>query len=138
MCSWSRSAQKRSKLLLRDRSEEEVRGYREALTLIHDTGSKLLLTENACKKLHHLTRGEIWDAAKYKEKDSDIIEKRPDGTSSIRFQTSFRQTIFLYLSLTLTPALIRAIFLINWKNSGKYQETKKRQPDSHPESPNKM
>jgi hypothetical protein len=24
-------------------------------------------------------RGDIWDAGKYKEKDSDIIEKYPDG-----------------------------------------------------------
>lgn len=75
------------KSLLHDRSEEEVRGYREALNLIHDTGLKLPLTEDTCKKLHRLTRGEIWDAGKYKEKDSDIIEKRQDGTSSIRFQT---------------------------------------------------
>ena len=45
------------------------------------------LTEKTCKNLHRLTRGEIWDAGKYKEKDSDIIEKRPDGSSSIRFQT---------------------------------------------------
>lgn len=75
------------KSFLHDRSEEEVRGYREALNLIHDRGAKSPLTENTCKKLHRLTRGEIWDAGKYKDKDSDIIEKRPDGTSSIRFQT---------------------------------------------------
>jgi hypothetical protein len=73
--------------LLHDRSEEEVRGYREALNLIHAMGSKLPVTEETCKKLHNLMRGEIWDAGKYKEKDSDIIEKRMDGTSSIRFQT---------------------------------------------------
>ena len=47
------------KSLLYDRSEEELRGYKEALNLIHDTGSKLPITENTCKKLHHLTRGEI-------------------------------------------------------------------------------
>jgi Fic family protein len=75
------------KSLLHDRSEEEVRGYREALNLIHDTGIKLPLSENTCQKLHRLIRGEIWDAGKYKEKDSDIIEKRGDGTSSIRFRT---------------------------------------------------
>ena len=46
------------------------------------------LTENTCKKLHRLTRGEIRDAGKYNEKDSDIIEKRPDGTYSTRFQTA--------------------------------------------------
>ncbi len=81
------------KSLLSDRSEEEVRGYREALNLIHSQGSKLPITEKTCKTLHALTRGEIWDAGKYKEKDSNIIEKRPNGTSSIRFKTvSAKQT----------------------------------------------
>ena len=75
------------KSLLHDRSEEEVRGYREALNLIHDAGLKLSLTENICKKLHALARGEIWDAGKYREKNSDIIEKYQDGTTSIRFRT---------------------------------------------------
>lgn len=75
------------KSLLQDRSEEEVRGYREALNLIHSLGAKLPVTEETCKKLHFLTRGEIWDAGKYKEKDSNIFEKRMDGTSSIRFKT---------------------------------------------------
>jgi Fic family protein len=75
------------KSLLSDRSEEEVRGYREALNLIHTLGSKLPVTEETCRKLHLLTRGEIWDAGKYKEKDSDIIEKRANGSSSIRFRT---------------------------------------------------
>jgi hypothetical protein len=49
------------KSFLHDRSEEEVRGYREALNLIYDTGEKLTLTEDTCKKLHRLTRGEIWE-----------------------------------------------------------------------------
>lgn len=81
------------KSLLQDRSEEEVRGYREAINLIHTLGSKLPVTEETCRKLHLLTRGEIWDAGKYKEKDSDIIEKRANGSSSIRFRTvSAKQT----------------------------------------------
>jgi Fic family protein len=75
------------KSLLHDRSEEEVRGYREALNLIHDEGPKLTITEDNCKKLHRLTRGEIWDAGLYKERNSDIIEKFSDGTSLIRFRT---------------------------------------------------
>jgi len=33
-----------------------------------------------------LTRGDIWDAGKYKEKDSDIIEKYPDGRERVRFK----------------------------------------------------
>ena len=33
------------------------------------------------------TRGEIWDAGKYKETDSDIIERFPDGSTQVRFRT---------------------------------------------------
>jgi len=73
--------------LLRDRDEEEVRGYRQALTLIHEQGAKLPVSEDTVLKLHRLTRGEIWDAGKYKEKDGDIIEKFPDGRSRVRFKT---------------------------------------------------
>ncbi len=73
--------------LLQDRAEEEVRGYRDALKQIYDSARRLPLTEDTCKKFHRLTRGEIWDAGKYKEKGGDIIETRPDGTFSIRFRT---------------------------------------------------
>jgi Fic family protein len=72
---------------LRDRDEEEVRGYRDALKLLHDQGAKLPITEKTIRELHRLTRGEIWDAGKYKDKDGDIIEKYPDGRSRIRFKT---------------------------------------------------
>ena len=75
------------KSLLRDRDEEEVRGYREALDWIHKQGAKLPITEETIQALHRLARGEIWDAGKYKEKDGDIIEKYPDGSSRVRFKT---------------------------------------------------
>jgi Fic family protein len=75
------------KPLLRDRDEEEVRGYRQALTLIHEQSAKLPVSEETVLKLHRLTRGDIWDAGKYKEKDGDIIEKFPDGRSRVRFRT---------------------------------------------------
>jgi Fic family protein len=71
---------------LRDREEEEVRGYRDALQLIHEQGAGLPLSEQTVKKLHRLTRGDIWDAGKYKEKDGDIIEKYPDGRERVRFR----------------------------------------------------
>jgi Fic family protein len=74
------------KSVLRDRDEEEVRGYRDALKLIHEQGAKLPVSEETMKKLHRLTRGDIWDAGKYKEKDSDIIEKYPDGRERVRFK----------------------------------------------------
>ncbi|MFH1853428.1 MAG: Fic family protein [Candidatus Neomarinimicrobiota bacterium] len=75
------------KSLLRDRDEEEVRGYRNALTMIHEQSTKLPVSEAMIQKLHRLTRGENWEAGKYKEKDGDIIECFPDGRSRIRFKT---------------------------------------------------
>src|ERR1035441_572918 len=78
---------------LRDRDEEEVRGYRDALKLIHENGAKLPISEATIKKLHNLCRGEIWDAGRYKEKDVDIIQTYADGRSRIRFKTvSAKQT----------------------------------------------
>jgi Fic family protein len=73
--------------LLRDRDEEEVRGYRQALTWIHKQGAKIPISEATILQLHRLTRGEIWDAGKYKDEDGDIIEKFPDGRSRVRFKT---------------------------------------------------
>lgn len=72
---------------LRDRDEEEVRGYRNALKLIHEQGTKLPVSEETILKLHKLIRGEIWDAGQYKERDGDIIEKQPDGRERVRFKT---------------------------------------------------
>src|SRR5437016_8017696 len=71
---------------LRDRDEEEVRGYRDALKLIHENGAKLPISEATIKKLHKLSRGEIWDAGIYKEKDVDIIQTFADGRSRVRFK----------------------------------------------------
>ncbi len=72
---------------LKDRDEEEVRGYRDALRLIHEKADKMAVTEDTILKLHTLTRGQIWDSGKYKEKESDIIEHYPDGRSRVRFKT---------------------------------------------------
>ncbi len=72
---------------LRDRDEEEVRGYRDALRLIHEQGAKLPINEATVKRLHKLCRGEIWDAGKYKDKDVDIIQTYADGRSRVRFKT---------------------------------------------------
>src|SRR2546422_111819 len=69
---------------LRDRDEEEVRGYRDALKLIHESGASLPISETTIKRLHKLSRGEIWDAGQYKGKDVDIIQTYADGSSRVR------------------------------------------------------
>lgn len=75
------------KALLRNRDEEEVRGYRKALDWIHEKGAKIPISEKTILKLHEMARGEIWDAGKYKEKDGDIIEKYADRRERVRFKT---------------------------------------------------
>lgn len=73
--------------LFRDRNEEEVRGYRDALELIHKSADELPINNETLFRLHALTRGQIWDAGKYKEKDGDIIERFSDGSERVRFRT---------------------------------------------------
>jgi Fic family protein len=72
---------------LKDRSEEEVRCYKNALKLIHEHNQELSISEELVLKLHRISRGEIWDAGKYKEKNVDIIEKLPGGMEKLRFKT---------------------------------------------------
>lgn len=92
---------------LRDRDEEEIRGYREALDLIHDQHAKLPVSEKTILQLHRLSRANIGDAGQYKKKDSDIIEKLPDGRVRVRFRT---------VSAQKTPAAMKQ--LINtWDDS---------------------
>lgn len=83
---------------LRDRDEEEIRGYRDALNLIHTKGKRLPVSEDAVLRLHRMCRGEIWDAGRYKEKDVDIIQTYPDGRSRVRFRT---------VPAAATPAALR-------------------------------
>ena len=72
---------------LKDRSEEEVRCYRTALDWIHREGVKIPISEKTVLRLHQMSRGEIWDAGKYKEKNVDIIEKLPGGRERVRLKT---------------------------------------------------
>jgi Fic family protein len=75
------------KPLFRDRDEEEIRGYREALSLIHEHAAAQVITDETICRLHRLIRGDIWDAGSYKVTDSDIIERYPDGSQRVRFRT---------------------------------------------------
>ena len=78
------------KSLLRDGDEQEIRGYRDALELIHEQGAKLTISEKTILRLHRLSRANIGDAGKYKQKDSDIIEKPSGWACSGSLQNSHR------------------------------------------------
>ena len=73
--------------LFRDRDEEEVRGYRDALDWIHREAARIEVSEETIRRLHALARGQIWDAGRYKEKDGDIIERYANGSERVRFRT---------------------------------------------------
>ncbi len=72
---------------LRDRNEEEIRGYRKVLDIVHQRSDKLDISIDNIILLHKICRGEIWDAGKLKEQDSDIVEKYPDGRFRVRFKS---------------------------------------------------
>ena len=63
----------------RNRNEEEVRGYREALERIHASQSRLAVSEETVLELHRLSRGQVVDAGQYRQKDVDVLETAPDG-----------------------------------------------------------
>ncbi len=86
----------------RDRSEEEVAGYRKALELIHTKHKSLKITPETIKELHRLCRGESWDAGKWKEKDNDIIRKHADGRVEV---------IFKPVSAAKTPEIMKQLCL---------------------------
>ena len=71
---------------LTDRNEEEVRGYQSALSWIHDNFDDIPVNVETILKLHALTRPNIWDSGKLKEKDGEIIETYPDGRVVVRFK----------------------------------------------------
>jgi Fic family protein len=93
------------KPLFRDRDEEEVRGYRDALELIHHQAAALPMTDATVQRLHAMTRGQICDAGKYKEKDGDIIERYADGSERVRFRT---------VPANQTPQAMQAL-LLDWQ-----------------------
>lgn len=74
------------KPLFRDRDEEEVRGYRDALEWIYREATAIEIGEESIRRLHAMARGQIWDAGLYKEKDGDIIERYADGSERVRFR----------------------------------------------------
>ncbi len=71
----------------RDRSEQEVAGYRDALALIHESGRDMPFSSNVVLQLHGMLhrympqRGRRW-----KNAPNQIFESQPDGSTRIRFE----------------------------------------------------
>jgi Fic family protein len=70
----------------RDRSEEEIRGYRRALHLIHTDANKLDFGPEFLRQLHRTAQEGAADAGEWKKKENEIIEFRENAPPTIRFR----------------------------------------------------
>lgn len=71
----------------RDRSEEELAGYRRARDWIFRVKGPPAVTPDVIRKLHALAQGgHSGDAGQWKRQDNEIVEILPDGRRRIRFR----------------------------------------------------
>ena len=70
----------------RDRSEEEIQGYRRALELIHSQAPDLAITPDLLQRLHALVQEGSGDARQWKRVDNEIVELREGDPPLVRFR----------------------------------------------------
>lgn len=71
----------------RNRSEQEIAGYRDVLNTIHTSHKHIPLTTGVVLQLHRdLYRHVGEGGGRWKSADNEITELRPDGTKVIRFK----------------------------------------------------
>jgi Fic family protein len=71
----------------KNRSEQEVAGYRDALALIHESGEQMPFTEGTVLQLHGmLYRYMPQPGGAWKATNNDIVERHADGGMRIRFR----------------------------------------------------
>jgi Fic family protein len=64
----------------RDRSEQEIAGYRDALHLVHESNADMGLTENVVLQLHQmLYRYQPGSGGRWKSTDNEIVERDATG-----------------------------------------------------------
>jgi len=70
----------------RDRSEEELAGYRQALDWIFSRQRRVPVTPAVIQRLHALAQGDFsGDAGAWKQRDNEVIEILPSGERKVRF-----------------------------------------------------
>ena len=70
----------------RDRSEEELAGYRQALDWIFSRKRQMSIIPKIIQRLHAFAQGGFsGDAGEWKKRDNEIIEILPSGERTIRF-----------------------------------------------------
>jgi Fic family protein len=87
----------------RDRSEEEVQGYRKALQLIHAEAPELAVTPDLLRRLHATIQEGSGDAGEWKGVDNEIVELREGAPPLVRFRPT---------SVAATPAAVEELCLL--------------------------
>ncbi len=65
----------------KNRSEQEIAGYRDALSLIHESAAYMDCSVNVCLQLHTLLYRYLPEnGGHWKMNDNEIVERNPDGT----------------------------------------------------------
>ncbi len=87
----------------KDRSEQDIAGYRSALNLIHSASESLHLTPDLLRRLHQLCQEGSGDAGQFKKVDNEVIELQPGAAPIIRFKC---------VSAIATPAAVGELCLV--------------------------
>ena len=87
----------------RDRSEEEIQGYRRALERIHANPRDLAITPELLQRLHATIQEGSGDAGQWKRVDNEIIELREGAPPLVRFRP---------VGVAETPAAVEELCLL--------------------------
>lgn len=87
----------------RDRSEEEIQGYRRALEMILANPRDLAITPGLLQRLHATIQEGSGDAGQWKRVDNEIIELREGAPPLVRFRP---------VGVTETPAAVEELCLL--------------------------
>jgi Fic family protein len=124
---------------LKNRDEEEVAGYAEAMNLIFDSSKEMLVSENLIKQLHQLllkfSSKDIRHRGEYKKLNNHVEAFGPDGKSlgilfqtTTPFETPFKMeklTNWLNKSLSQNethPLITIAIFIVDFLSIHPFQD----------------
>lgn len=96
----------------RDRSEEEIVGYRKALSWVHASHAKIGIEPGTFRRLHALAQGGTGgDAGQWKQTQNDIIEVDPSGRRVVRFRPVEPTEVPVSM---VTPLLATACFVLDF------------------------
>jgi Fic family protein len=87
----------------KDRSEQDIAGYRSALNLIHSEADALHITPDLLRRLHRLCQDGSGDAGQFKKMDNEVIELQPGAAPIVRFTC---------VSAKATPAAVDELCLV--------------------------